>query len=50
MEIQLWVLCLNTVVQFQRIFKTFVLKPDHAQAHDNGDIHIHDLDFLNLEH
>ena len=25
-----------------------VLKPEHAQAHKNGDIHIHDLDFLTL--
>lgn len=25
--------------------KTFLLKPEHAKAHDNGDIHIHDLDF-----
>ena len=28
--------------------KTFVIKPEHAQAHDNGDIHIHDMDFLNM--
>ncbi len=26
----------------------FVLKPDHAKAHHDGDIHIHDLDFLTL--
>lgn len=26
----------------------FVLKPEHASAHKNGDIHIHDLDFLTL--
>ena len=25
--------------------KTFLLRPDIAAAHDNGDIHIHDLDF-----
>ncbi|MDR2336685.1 MAG: anaerobic ribonucleoside triphosphate reductase [Candidatus Nomurabacteria bacterium] len=25
--------------------KTFLMKPEHALAHDNGDIHIHDLDF-----
>lgn len=25
--------------------KTFLLKPAHARAHDDGDIHIHDLDF-----
>lgn len=28
--------------------KLFVLRKEHAQAHDNGDIHIHDLDFLTL--
>lgn len=28
--------------------KLFVLKPEHSEAHDNGDIHIHDLDFLTL--
>ena len=26
----------------------FVLNPRHAKAHDNGDIHIHDMDFLTL--
>ena len=26
----------------------FVLKPEHAQAHQAGDIHIHDMDFLTL--
>ncbi len=26
----------------------FILHPDHAAAHKNGDIHIHDLDFLTL--
>jgi ribonucleoside-triphosphate reductase len=25
--------------------KTFLMKPEHARAHDNGDIHVHDLDF-----
>lgn len=28
--------------------KSHMLKPEHAFAHDNGDIHIHDLDFLNM--
>lgn len=28
--------------------KTFVLKPEHVHAHDSGDIHIHDMDFLNM--
>jgi ribonucleoside-triphosphate reductase len=26
----------------------FILKPEHARAHKEGDIHIHDLDFLTL--
>jgi ribonucleoside-triphosphate reductase len=26
----------------------FILKPEHAKAHHEGDIHIHDLDFLTL--
>ncbi|MEA5067746.1 MAG: anaerobic ribonucleoside-triphosphate reductase, partial [Christensenellaceae bacterium] len=26
----------------------FVLKPEHARAHQEGDIHIHDMDFLTL--
>ena len=26
----------------------FILKPEHARAHHEGDIHIHDLDFLTL--
>ena len=26
----------------------FILDPEHAKAHRNGDIHIHDLDFLTL--
>lgn len=28
--------------------KTYILKPEHSLAHDNGDIHIHDMDFLNM--
>lgn len=28
--------------------KTYMLKPEHVFAHDNGDIHIHDMDFLNM--
>ena len=28
--------------------KTHMLKPSHAFSHDNGDIHIHDMDFLNM--
>ena len=26
----------------------YILKPEHAQAHSAGDIHIHDMDFLTL--
>lgn len=29
-------------------YEMFVLKPEHSKAHINGDIHIHDLDFLTL--
>ena len=25
--------------------KSFLMRPEHAHAHENGDIHIHDLDF-----
>ena len=28
--------------------KTFILKPEHVLAHEKGDIHIHDMDFLNM--
>ena len=28
--------------------KTHVMNPAHAAAHDNGDIHIHDMDFMNM--
>lgn len=32
----------------KQFFDMFVLNPDHAKAHREGDIHIHDLDFLTL--
>ncbi|MEG0663003.1 MAG: anaerobic ribonucleoside-triphosphate reductase, partial [Anaerovoracaceae bacterium] len=32
----------------KQFYEMFVLKPEHAEAHRNGDIHIHDLDFLTL--
>ena len=32
----------------KQFYSMFVLKPDHAKAHQEGDIHIHDLDFLTL--
>ncbi|MDR0490619.1 MAG: anaerobic ribonucleoside triphosphate reductase [Oscillospiraceae bacterium] len=32
----------------KQFYNMFVLKPDHAKAHSEGDIHIHDLDFLTL--
>ena len=28
--------------------KTHLLKPEHSYAHERGDIHIHDMDFLNM--
>ena len=32
----------------KQFYDMFVLNPAHAQAHREGDIHIHDLDFLTL--
>lgn len=32
----------------KQFYEMFVLKPEHAQAHREGDIHIHDMDFLTL--
>jgi ribonucleoside-triphosphate reductase len=32
----------------KQFYNMFVLSPDHAKAHSDGDIHIHDLDFLTL--
>ena len=32
----------------KNFYHLFVLKPAHSEAHKNGDIHIHDLDFLTL--
>ena len=32
----------------KQFFNMFVLKPEHSNAHSEGDIHIHDLDFLTL--
>ena len=32
----------------KKFYQMFVLDPKHAEAHKNGDIHIHDLDFLTL--
>ncbi len=32
----------------KQFYEMYVLDPDHAKAHVNGDIHIHDLDFLTL--
>lgn len=32
----------------KRFYDMFILDPVHAEAHRNGDIHIHDLDFLTL--
>ncbi len=32
----------------KQFYQMFVLNPAHAQAHTQGDIHIHDMDFLTL--
>lgn len=32
----------------KQFYEMFVLNPDHSKAHREGDIHIHDLDFLTL--
>ena len=32
----------------KQFYHMFVLNPDHAKAHQDGDIHIHDLDFLTM--
>ena len=32
----------------KQFYQMFVLKPEHAKAHAEGDIHIHDLDFYTL--
>lgn len=32
----------------KQFYSMYVLDPKYAAAHENGDIHIHDLDFLTL--
>ena len=32
----------------KQFYNIFILKPEHSKAHTEGDIHIHDLDFLTL--
>ena len=32
----------------KQFYEMYILKPEHAKAHTEGDIHIHDLDFLTL--
>ena len=32
----------------KQFYEMYILNPVHAEAHRNGDIHIHDLDFLTL--
>ena len=32
----------------KQFYELFILKPTHSKAHKDGDIHIHDLDFLTL--
>ncbi|MBR3630556.1 MAG: anaerobic ribonucleoside triphosphate reductase, partial [Oscillospiraceae bacterium] len=35
-------------VSAKEFYELYVLKSEHGEAHKNGDIHIHDLDFLTL--
>ncbi|NMA64827.1 MAG: anaerobic ribonucleoside triphosphate reductase [Clostridiaceae bacterium] len=32
----------------KQFYEMYILKPEHAKAHKEGDIHIHDMDFLTL--
>jgi len=32
----------------KQFYDMFILNPDHSKAHKDGDIHIHDLDFLTM--
>jgi anaerobic ribonucleoside-triphosphate reductase len=32
----------------KHFYESYVLRPTHSEAHQNGDIHIHDLDFYTL--
>ncbi|MGL5439370.1 MAG: anaerobic ribonucleoside triphosphate reductase [Filifactoraceae bacterium] len=32
----------------KQFYQMFVIRPEHAEAHRNGDIHIHDMDFYTL--
>ncbi|HIS68432.1 MAG TPA: anaerobic ribonucleoside triphosphate reductase [Candidatus Gallacutalibacter stercoravium] len=32
----------------KQFYEMYILKPEHSKAHREGDIHIHDLDFLTL--
>ncbi len=32
----------------KQFYEMFILNPEHSKLHNNGDIHIHDLDFLTL--
>lgn len=32
----------------KEFYEMYVLEPEHAQAHESGDIHIHDMDFYTL--
>jgi ribonucleoside-triphosphate reductase len=32
----------------KQFYEMFVLKPEHSKAHKDGEIHIHDMDFLTL--
>lgn len=32
----------------KQFYEMYILKPEHSKAHKDGDIHIHDLDFLTM--
>ncbi|MBE6013599.1 MAG: anaerobic ribonucleoside triphosphate reductase [Lachnospiraceae bacterium] len=32
----------------KQFYEMYILKPEHSRAHKDGDIHIHDLDFLTM--
>ena len=34
----------------KQFYEMFVINPEHAEAHREGDIHIHDMDFLHPDH
>ena len=42
----LWVKCSSSVLKVRKsLLRLLLMRPEYAEAHDDGDIHIHDLDF-----